>query len=137
MPGRRLLVLALSVLAARGAVTDGSALYKLRCATCHDAQRQARMPSRQALSARPPESIYQAMFEGSMKAQSAGLSAEEGRAIARFLSAKEWGTREAATGGKCAAAPGPLRISDADWNGWGYDAANTRYQPTPGLTAAD
>ena len=33
--------------------------------------------------------------------------------------------------------PTPLRLSDADWNGWGYDLQNTRYQPKPGLTAAD
>ena len=28
-------------------------------------------------------------------------------------------------------------MSDADWNGWGNDLANTRYQPKPGLAAAD
>src|SRR5207248_4181783 len=50
---------------------------------------------------------------------------------------KAFGARPATTAGKCAAAPGPLRIGDADWNGWGADPENTRYQAKPGLTAAD
>jgi polyvinyl alcohol dehydrogenase (cytochrome) len=95
------------------------------------------MPSHQEIAARTPESVYQAMFGGAMAAQSAGLSVEEGRAVARFLTGKEFGAGTVATAGKCAAVPGPLRMSDADWNGWGNDPGNTRYQPKPGLTAAD
>jgi polyvinyl alcohol dehydrogenase (cytochrome) len=37
----------------------------------------------------------------------------------------------------CTTPAAPLRINAADWNGWGYDLANTRYQPDPGLTATD
>src|SRR5258707_9056635 len=77
------------------------------------------------------------MFEGAMKPQAAGLAEEDGRAIARFLTAKAFGARTAPAIGKCTTAAGPLRLSDADWNGWGYDPENTRYQPKPGLTAAD
>jgi len=95
------------------------------------------MPPRQELNAQTPESIYRAMFEGAMVPQSAGLSGEEGRAIARFLTGKEFGATGGAVSSKCAAAPGPLRMSDTDWNGWGYDLENTRHQPKPGLTAAD
>ncbi|MBZ5619054.1 MAG: PQQ-binding-like beta-propeller repeat protein [Acidobacteriia bacterium] len=127
----------LTVFAARAAAPDGESLYKQRCATCHDGQPQARMPSHQELAARTPESIYRAMFEGAMMPQSAGLATEEGRAIARFLTGKEFGASAGALAGKCATAPSPLHMSDADWNGWGYDRENTRYQPKPGLTAAD
>ena len=95
------------------------------------------MPPRQELNAQTPESIYRAMFEGAMVPQSAGLSGEEGRAIARFLTGKEFGVTGGAVTSKCAAAPGPLRMSATDWNGWGYDLENTRHQPKPGLTAAD
>ena len=98
---------------------------------------QARMPGREELKARTPESIYQAMFAGAMVPQSAGLTADEGRAIAQYLTGKEFRGPVTALAGKCAAAPGPLRMSDADWNGWGNDLANTRYQPKPGLAAAD
>src|SRR5262249_44909739 len=27
--------------------------------------------------------------------------------------------------------------SDADWDGWGYDTGNSRFQPNPGLSAAE
>ncbi len=134
---RNLSLALVCVFAVRAAAPDGEALYKQRCATCHDGKPQPRMPSHQEIAARTPEAVYRAMFEGAMVPQSAGLTAEEGRSIARFLTGKEFGAGTGATAGKCATAPGPLRTSDADWNGWGYDPANTRYQPKPGLTAAD
>lgn len=137
MRASKFLLAPFCVLAAFAAGPDGEALYKQRCATCHDGKPQPRMPARDELKSRTPESIYQAMFEGAMVAQSAGLAPEEGRAIARFVTGKEFGARATATAGKCATAPGPLRLSDADWNGWGNDPENTRYQPKPGLTAAD
>src|SRR5471030_876081 len=106
MLGRKLSLALVCVFAVRAAAPDGEALYKQRCAACHDGKPQARMPSHQDLGARTPESIYRAMFEGAMVAQSAGLGGDEGRAIARFLTAKEFGVSGGALGGKCAAAPG-------------------------------
>jgi polyvinyl alcohol dehydrogenase (cytochrome) len=126
----------LPLLAAQAAAPDGEALYNKRCGTCHDGKPQTRMPSRQELTARTPESIYQAMFGGVMDWQSSGLSSEEGRAIARFVTGKEFGSGGTALAGKCSAAPA-LTTSDADWNGWSADLANTRYQPKPGLGAGD
>jgi polyvinyl alcohol dehydrogenase (cytochrome) len=137
MLARNLLLAAVPVFTICAAAADGEALYKQRCATCHDGQPQPRMPSRQELSERTPEAIYRAMFEGAMATQSAGLSPDEGRAVAHFLTAKEFGTGGAALGGRCTAAPGPIRLSETDWNGWGRDVGNSRYQPDPGLTAAD
>jgi len=125
------------VVAAHAAAPDGEALYKQRCGTCHDGKPQPRMPSRQELSGRTPEAIYQAMFGGAMAVQSAGLSADEGRAIARFVTGKEFGKVAATGSGKCSATPGSLSMSDSDWNGWSADLANTRYQPKPGLSAAE
>src|SRR5215831_11438919 len=111
--------LVLMAVAAHAAGPDGEALYKQRCAGCHDGKAQPRMPLRQELAARTPESVYRAMFEGAMVPQSAGLSAEEGRAIARYLTGKEFSTAPLKLAGQCAAAPGPVRIAAADWNGWG------------------
>jgi polyvinyl alcohol dehydrogenase (cytochrome) len=122
---------------AQAAAPDGPELYKQRCATCHDVKGQARVPAREEISARTPEFIYRAMFEGAMLTQSIGLTDEEGRAIARFLTGKEFGATPMSTVGKCAAAPGPLRLTETSWNGWGDDLANTRYQPNPGLAAGD
>src|SRR5579872_2048867 len=127
----------LPILAAQGAAPDGEALYNKRCGTCHDGKPQPRMPSRQELSARTPEAVYQAMFGGAMASQSTGLSTDEGRAIARFVTGKEFGAGGTALAGKCPAAPAPLTIGDTDWNGWSADLANSRYQPKPGLTAAE
>jgi polyvinyl alcohol dehydrogenase (cytochrome) len=132
-----LLLTLLPVLAAHPATPDGEALYKQRCATCHDGKPQPRMPSRQELSGRTPESIYQAMFGGVMDWQSTGLSSDEGRAIARFVTAKEFGSGGIALAGKCSPAPGALTLNDGDWNGWSVDLANTRHQPKPGLGLAD
>jgi polyvinyl alcohol dehydrogenase (cytochrome) len=131
-------VLLLAALAtAHAATPDGQELYKQRCGSCHDVKGQARVPARDEISQRTPEFIYRAMFEGAMLTQSIGLTDEEGRAIARYLTGKEFGTTPVSTVGKCAAGPGPLRVTDTSWNGWGNDPANARYQPNPGLAASD
>src|SRR5215471_9579889 len=100
MPFRTLLLSLLSV-AAFAAAPDGAALYRQRCASCHDGPAQPRMPSHSVIAARTPEAVYKAMFEGAMVPQSAGLSAEEGRAIARFVTGKEFGAGTAKITGKC------------------------------------
>ncbi|HLI83084.1 MAG TPA: PQQ-binding-like beta-propeller repeat protein [Bryobacteraceae bacterium] len=38
--------------------------------------------------------------------------------------------------GRCASAK-PFTPSSGDWNGWGVDRANSRFQPHPGLSASD
>ncbi|HEX6894615.1 MAG TPA: PQQ-binding-like beta-propeller repeat protein [Bryobacteraceae bacterium] len=121
----------------KAAAPDGETLYKQRCGMCHDVKGQARMPTRDEIAQRTPEFIYRAMFEGAMMTQSAGISPEEGRAIARFLTGKEFSTAATDTAGTCPGTPGPVRLSDGSWNGWGNDPSNARYQPKPGLTAAD
>jgi polyvinyl alcohol dehydrogenase (cytochrome) len=132
------LLSALCVFVLHAAPPSGEALYKDRCGICHDGKVQGRMPTREEISQRTPEHIYRAMFEGAMIVQSAGISEEEGRAIARFLTGKEFSKTVASiAAGKCPANPGALRSVETGWNGWGNDLANTRYQPKPGLAAAD
>src|SRR6516162_9318951 len=125
---RRIFLLSvLSTLGAYAAAPDGEALYKQRCASCHDGKPQPRMPSRQELSARTPESIYQAMFNGAMTSQATGLSSDQERAIARFLAGKEFGGGAALAAGHCSTPAGALNVNDGDWNGWSADLANSRY----------
>jgi polyvinyl alcohol dehydrogenase (cytochrome) len=126
----------LCAVAAHAAAPDGEALYKQRCSTCHDGKAQPRMPSRQELTTRTPDSIYQAM-SGVMALQSAGLTPDEGRAIARYITGKEFAAVPAITAGQCSGAGPAVVIRDTDWNGWSADLVNSRYQPKPGLTAAD
>lgn len=136
---RRILFALAAAAAAIAAPPDGAALYKARCAMCHDATpAQPRTPSHADLASRTPESIVKAMFEGIMLPQSSGLNPEEGRAIATFLTGKEISAAPSQTmAGKCSAPPMPLSISATDWNGWGKGPDNTRYQPEPGIAAAD
>jgi polyvinyl alcohol dehydrogenase (cytochrome) len=135
---RQVVLLSLSlVLAAYAAPPDGEALYKERCAGCHDGKPQPRMPSRQELSSRTPESIYLATSSGAMTSQATGLSRDEQRAIARFLAGKEFGGGAATGAGTCSTPAGALNLNDGDWNGWSADLANSRYQPKPGMSATD
>jgi len=58
---------------------DGAALFKARCATCHEGPPQERMPSRKELESRTPEAVMNALFAGSMMVQAAGLTSDQGR----------------------------------------------------------
>lgn len=120
---------------------DGNALFRQRCATCHDPAVD-RAPSRAALAARAPEQIVDALTRGAMQPMAIGLTPAEIRAIATGVT----GTRIAVGGGrdpnlqppdnKCAHS-GPIRMTPTSWNGWGFDLTGTRFQPRPGLAAAD
>jgi polyvinyl alcohol dehydrogenase (cytochrome) len=134
-----LVTLVCTAAALQAAPPDGQALYQERCGVCHEGKAQARMPSHDELAARTPEAVVRAMFEGAMTTQSAGLTLEEGRAIARFITAKDFSASVATnnTVGRCPASGGAVRITGTSWNGWGKDLDNTRFQPTPGIAAAD
>ncbi len=138
MLSRRIVIALSAASACVAAPPDGAALYKARCAVCHDGKPQQHMPTHDELVSRTPEAIVKAMFEGAMQPQSAGLNEDEGRAIARFITAKEFSTPTvAAMQGQCSAPPKPIVIASTDWNGWGQDTGNSRYQPNPGFAATD
>lgn len=119
---------------------DGAALYKSRCATCHDnPQPLVRMPKREELAARSPEVVLAALSTGAMAMQAAGLTEEEDRAIALYITGKNFSSVAAdGMAGQCTT---PLKkfAPDAkgDWNGWGVDPVNSRFQPNPGLSVED
>lgn len=125
--------------AAMAAPPDGAALWKARCAGCHEnAQSQLRMPKRDEVAARTPENVYSAMATGAMQSQAAGLNEEEERAIATFVTGKAFGGVQETMAGQCPDAPKKFAPNaKADWNGWGVDPTNSRFQPNPGLSAAD
>ncbi len=131
-------LLAVSVVSGRTAsAQDAAAVYKDNCASCHDAP-TGRTPSRDALKDRTPETILNAMTSGTMSMQAMQLSTAERRAVAEFLSGKPFGATSAGGGGMCAARPAPIaNLTQPNWNGFGVDSSNSRYQPKPGMTAAD
>jgi polyvinyl alcohol dehydrogenase (cytochrome) len=108
------------------------------CASCHEAA-DSRAPSREALSHRSTEIIYAALTKGAMSVNASALNDSQKQAMAIFLSGRPFG----AEAGRGAAAqmpnrcePTPLAQPGAgDWNGWGLDGTNTRFQPAPGFTA--
>ena len=112
-----------------------AALFEQRCAACH-ANPTQRAPTRAALSAMSPSLIVDSLAHGLMKAQGSALAAEQRVALAEYLTGRKVGD-EASTAGKCAAASSPLSLDGPSFNGWGGNVENWRFQPDPGLTAAD
>ena len=134
----RLLALLAAATLAYAADPDGTALYKQHCAACHDASGQSRAPAPAALRQMSADNIVQALESGAMKEQGASLSAAEKRTLAEFLTGKVVGAAASpASAGMCADPRAAFSPGNADWNGWGLDVANTRYQPQPGLAASD
>lgn len=116
---------------------DGQAIYTERCATCHQNPVNDRIPSRAALAALTPDQVAAALERGPMTAQAQGLTAAQIRAVAAFVGAASAPATVAALPGQCGPDVKPFRPGPNDWSGWGVDMNNSRYQPNPGLAAAD
>jgi polyvinyl alcohol dehydrogenase (cytochrome) len=114
----------------------GAALYREKCAGCHDTQRE-RTPPRRLLAQRAPEEVVMALTAGVMRTQAEGMSAADIRAVATFLTGRSLGTAAALSDGRCREEGSPVDLAAPQWNGWGRDLENSRYQPAPGLTRED
>src|SRR5215813_10472985 len=103
---------------------DGAALYKERCATCHDAP-QGRVPALSAIKQMTGEAIYLALSNGSMKSQAEGLSTAQLIALIGYI---------APTGGAAAKPAFEKTCTDASWkvttswSGWSPEVTNARFQ---------
>lgn len=133
---------------------DGKALYEAKCATCHDKPTD-RTPGRDVLAKNPPTFILAAMRNGIMQPMAAGLSEDDMKAIALYLSPVSgsrgtagdpnsnaiWGPSSAQMpldGVKCEGPVPPVNLAAANkWVGWSAKLDNARYQTNPGFTAAD
>ena len=117
---------------------DGAAIYKQRCASCHDVP-APRVPPVSALRAMDASAIHRALESGLMKTQAAGLSAAERQAVVDYLAAPKpaSGTVTGAAS-FCPSDVAPFS-EGARWSGWGVNERNTRFQEAiaAGLTAAD
>lgn len=63
---------------------DGHAIYRQRCAMCHD-HPQGNIPPRARIAARPRAEVIEALTHGVMRAHAAGLSARDIEAVAGAL----------------------------------------------------
>ncbi len=136
---RHLLFLVLS--AATVSAQDGAAIYKQRCAGCHDAP-AARVPPFSALRAMDAASILRSLETGLMKTQAAGLTNSELYALVTYLASparKSAAPPPAAAFCGSEAQPSSNASQAPHWSGWGGDTANTRFQnaTSAGITAAD
>src|SRR5262245_76246 len=137
-----ILVLSTQVLSAQ----DGAAIYKERCASCHDAP-EGRVPALSAIKAMSGEAIYVALTMGAMRSQAQGLSVPQIFALIGYI---------APTGGSAAANSAALTrtckgdssfslaafksaMTAPNWNGWSTTATNSRFQDakSAGLNASN
>lgn len=116
---------------------DGSTLYDRTCASCHNGGND-RAPGRDALRSMSADRVLAAMETGPMISMAVRLSTADRRAIAEFVSGKPIGQPLVTTPPAKAMCAGEIFTpAAASWTGWGADASNTRFQPTPGIAAAD
>src|SRR5262249_45019118 len=117
---------------------EGAALYRERCAVCHD-NPQDRIPPLFLIRRRAAEDVIQTLTAGVMRQQAAGLSADQIRALAIHLTGKQPGAgpRVDPEANFCKAAGGPVDLKGPQWSGWGLDFDNSRFQPKPAIRPED
>jgi len=117
---------------------EGEAIYKQRCAVCHD-NPQDRIPPLFLIRRRSAEDVIQTLTSGSMKQQASGLSQDQVRALAVYLTGKQPGApiQGNLEANHCKAIGKPISLTGPQWNGWGRDLDNSRFQPKPGIKAED
>jgi len=133
------------------AKASGEAIYRERCASCHEGQ-VARAPVRAALAQMPQESIRDVLTTGSMRQQGANLDAAQIEAVSAYLSDIHIihllpgvypPAANTADADLCPLDVARTRFASAanlpQWNGWGVDVTQHRFQPGPmaRLSAAD
>jgi polyvinyl alcohol dehydrogenase (cytochrome) len=133
---------------------DGETLFKARCAQCHEPAVD-RAPTREAMAARLPADITAALTTGVMQPLAGGLSPAQIQSIVLYLAPQTPATPPAGqqaggpAGGSrrgggvvqtidtpCTSNP-PIATTKTDWPMAGFDINNSRYQPDPGIKAAD
>jgi polyvinyl alcohol dehydrogenase (cytochrome) len=138
---------------------NGAALFDARCKMCHDPA-TGRAPNRTSLAAMRASDIVDVLTNGVMAPMATGLSQPDKAAIAAYLTeapdahpataAPVAAAPAAAAPGRAAAAPARPAGTDkfcethpaisagaSDWTSVGFDTASRRFQPNPGLKAAD
>jgi polyvinyl alcohol dehydrogenase (cytochrome) len=109
---------------------EGAGIYRQQCAICHDNSAKTRAPAPAAMRLMSPENILLALESGRMKDQGSLLTSQQKRVMAEFLSGKTFGQEKpVAQSNLCANGKTPFAPASADWNGWGADLTNARFQP--------
>ena len=115
----------------------GETVFRRSCANCHQSGVE-RAPGRRQLAAYSPSDIVDSMTSGTMKPMAEGLSSEDIRAVATYLTGHQPSNVAAAPADPpaCSGSDG-FSMAGGGWSGWSIDPRNWRFQPAPGLTSAD
>lgn len=119
---------------------DADRIFEERCATCHSTAQSGRTPSRAALRTLSPRAIVEALEDGAMRAEGAGLTREQRVAVAEYLSGRAYSRELLPASAYCAdRGPAPLEVDEVSWMGFGGDPEGTGFQPArrAGLEASD
>ena len=149
-----------SVLAAtaHAQAPNGQAIYETRCKGCHDGG-NPRAPNRADLAQRPAADIVTALTSGIMVPMAQGLTDDDKKAVAAYLTGASTTAAAPArpTGGRaggaempqvavagpsqpdpmCAGPAPAIKPGPSDWSNMGVNPNNDRFQRHPGLSAAD
>ncbi len=116
-------------------------LFEQACQTCHGNAQVPGAADPAVLRQMTPERIYGVLTTGVMQAQGQSLSDPAKRAIAEYLGDRKLGARESGAlermPNRCEPSQSARPASSRNWNGWGANLENTRYQAAAaaGLTA--
>lgn len=119
---------------------DGQALFQAHCAMCHNdaATGPNRAPSPAVLAGKTQEEIVRALESGTMVIYGNRVTAADRRAIAAFLSSNTASSAAEAQANFCTSKKPITAEGVADrenWNGWGVDVVNSRYQKQTSIGA--
>src|SRR5215469_10854002 len=106
---------------------DGAAIYKGRCASCHDVAKE-RTPPLSAIKAMSPQAVSAALTTGTMRSQAEGLSSADLIALISYI-APTGGTAPAPVLVRTCKQDAPaLATRTSDWTGWSPGLVNARFQ---------
>jgi polyvinyl alcohol dehydrogenase (cytochrome) len=133
-----LLAIVISATAAAAQTPSGEAVYKRRCAACHDTPADGRTPAVNTLRAMTATRIMRALDFGAMMTIAYQLRRDEREAVASFLG-KPGGDAPPSAAAFCRDRSVTIDVGSAPmWNGWSPTRDNARFAPAAlaGLTAA-
>ena len=123
--------------AASAQSVSGEAVYKRRCAACHDKPADGRTPAVNTLQAMTATRVLRTLDFGAMMTIAYQLNREEREAVAKFLG-KPGGDAPPAATAFCRDRSVTIDAGSAPaWNGWSPTRDNARFAPASlaGLTA--
>jgi polyvinyl alcohol dehydrogenase (cytochrome) len=104
----------------------GQALYRLKCASCHDNPEATSSPSKAALEGMSVQTLEFAMTQGKMQAMAEGLSADERGQLINYLTGRSKAATETWSQAMACAARGVDLKSAPSVATFGFDARQTR-----------